>query len=137
MKKYLAVAVMLLVASTAQAGPKRNWVTGKVTKLGSTVVNNRTVRVAEVLVAANPDDLNPANRHDTVCLISLDPFMQLRWEKTRVEFNVGDTVQFAVLANPTGAMYLIAVRYTDNKGKEKEEQHVIVSHYTPTSQAAK
>ena len=131
MKKYLAVVIMLLAACVTQAEPKRNWVTGKVTKLGRTVVNNQTVRVAEVLVAANPDDLNPANRHDTVCLISLDPLSQFRWEKTHVEFNVGDTVQFAVLANPTGAMYLIAVRYTDAKGKEKEEHHVIVSHYVP------
>lgn len=119
------LSLLMMLAVVAVAGPKQ-WMSGKVTQIGTTRTQDTSGREVSVPAVAitidDPTNLNPGARSETYVVTANAIF-----SKTHVKFNVGDTVQF-IRAGETRTNYgVLQIRYTDDKGKEKEEMHGIVS----------
>jgi hypothetical protein len=112
-------------STSAPTGPKTG-MTGKVTQIGTTRTQDMSGREVSVQAVAitidDPTNLNAAARSETYVVMA-----QAFGSRTHVAFNVGDTVQFVRVGETRTSYGMLQIRYTNEKGKEKQELHGIVT----------
>jgi hypothetical protein len=123
-KIFLAVAALLGIALSVTAGDKA-WLDGKVVALGHTSDNGRERPTATILLS-DPGNSNPLMR-EQAWIISANP----AFGKPKVILGVGTAIR-AYRTGETASHYgSIAIRYEDNKGREKSELHPIAGELDP------
>jgi hypothetical protein len=119
----LQIAALLAILSTP-AMAKHNdkaWLDAKVVAIGH-VSSNGTETPTATIVLFDPGNANPLARQQAWAIT-----LQAAYSRTKVNLSVGTSFK-AYRTGETGAIYgFLAIRFVDDKGREKEELHPIVT----------